>query len=106
MNLDILTQPAVWLAIEALQHGDHANWMAQFNTDATLTDDGLPANFHKFSEHAMGHEHFTSIDRVENQGLDVYGSFHSDRWGNFNTYFKFHLDANGKIRQLDIGQDS
>ncbi|AUH50942.1 hypothetical protein CXB49_09015 [Chromobacterium sp. ATCC 53434] len=104
MNLEMLTQPVVRLAIEALQHGDHASWISLFSTDATLTDDGLPANFRKFSEHAMGHERFTRIDRVENQGLDIYGGFHSDRWGEFDTYFKFHLDPSGKINQLDIGQ--
>ncbi|AXE31702.1 hypothetical protein DK842_18410 [Chromobacterium phragmitis] len=104
MNLEMLTQPAVRLAIEALQDGDHDAWMAQFHPEATMTDDGLPANFLKFSEHAIGHERFTSIDRVENQGLDIYGGFHSDRWGDFNTYFKFHLDANGKINLLEIGQ--
>lgn len=68
MDLDMLTQPVVRLAIEALQQGNEIIWLEQFVPDATLTDDGLPANFHKFSEHAMGHERFTRIDRVENQG--------------------------------------
>ncbi|OHX10711.1 hypothetical protein [Chromobacterium sphagni] len=104
MDLAILPHLTVRLAVQALQQGDHAAWIAQFSADAKLTDDGLPANFQKFSESAMGHERFTRIDRVENQGLDIYGAFHSDRWGDFDTYFKFHLDANGKIRQLDIGQ--
>ena len=104
MDLDMLTQPVVRLAIEALQQGNEIIWLEQFIADATLTDDGLPANFHKFSEHAMGHERFTRIDRVENQGLDIYGAFHSDRWGDFDACFKFRLDANGKICQLDIGQ--
>jgi len=34
----------------------------------------------------------------------VYGSFHSDRWGDFKTYCKFHLGADGKFAWLDIGQ--
>lgn len=106
MNLEMLTQPIVRSAIQALQQGDHSAWLAQFSPDLTFTDEGLPANFLKFSEHAMGHERFTRIDRVENQGLDIYGAFHSDRWGDFETFFKFQLGGDGKIRQLDIGQVS
>ncbi|POZ61815.1 hypothetical protein [Chromobacterium alticapitis] len=104
MDLEKLTQPTVRHAIQALQSGDRSAWLAQFGPDPTFTDEGLPANFQKFSEHAMGHERFTRIDRVENQGLDIYGAFHSDRWGDFETFFKFRLDGDGKIRQLDIGQ--
>src|ERR1700730_16880941 len=51
-----------------------------------------------------GHERFTSIDRVENNGLDLTGAFHSDRWGDFQTYFRFQLSHAGKISRLDIGQ--
>jgi len=61
-------------------------------------------NFRKFFEAALGHERFTSIDKVENNGLSLFGKFHSDRWGNFKTYFKFSLTADGKIERLDIGQ--
>jgi hypothetical protein len=57
-----------------------------------------------FSNGALGHKRFTGIDRVDNNGLDVYGSFHSDRWGGFKTYFKFHPDSDAKFVQLDIGQ--
>jgi len=49
-----------------------------------------------FSEEAIGNERFTSIDKVENNGLDVYGHFHSSQWGDFKTYFKFHLTGDGK----------
>ncbi len=42
---------------------------------------------------------------VDNNGLDVHGSFHSDRWGDFRTYFKFHLGDDGKFSRLDIGQE-
>jgi hypothetical protein len=35
----------------------------------------------------------------------VRGSFHSDRWGDFRTYFKFHPGADGKFTRLDIGQE-
>ncbi len=74
MKTDALTNPVIKAAIEALQNGDR------------------------------GHERFTSIDRVENNGLDLTGAFHSDRWGDFQTYFRFQLSPAGKINRLDIGQ--
>jgi len=46
----------------------------------------------------------SSIDRVENNGLDLTGAFHSDEWGDFRTYFKFQLSPGRKIERLDIGQ--
>jgi len=33
-----------------------------------------------------------------------WGEFHSDQWGDFRTYFKFHPSPSGKIKRLDIGQ--
>jgi hypothetical protein len=34
---------------------------------------------------------------VENNGKDVTGNFHTERWGAFKTYFKFSIDSDGKI---------
>lgn len=67
--------------IEALQAGGKTAWLALFAVDARLTDDGSPRSFTGFSEDVLGPERFASIDRVDNNGLDVYGSFRSDRWG-------------------------
>jgi hypothetical protein len=104
MDLRKLTNPSVRGAIEALLAGDKTAWLAFFTADAELTDDGSARSFVGFSDDALGHERFTSIDRVDNNGLNVYGSFHSDRWGDFKTYFKFHLGPDGKFARLDIGQ--
>jgi hypothetical protein len=52
-----------------------------------------------FTRDAFGHERFTSIDRVENNGLDVSGAFHSDQWGDFQTYFRFQLSPG--VRSID-----
>jgi hypothetical protein len=52
----------------------------------------------------LGHERFTSIDKVGHGGLEVIGGFHSEHCGNFKTYFRFQLSAAGKIARLDIGQ--
>jgi hypothetical protein len=104
MITDRLTNPTVKAAIEALQKGDRNAWSALFEADAGLYDDGNPRSLPKFTEEALGHERFTSIDSVANDGLDVTGAFHSDRWGNFRTYFRFQLSPAGKIKRLDIGQ--
>jgi hypothetical protein len=101
---DVLPNATVKAAIEALQKGDRKAWSALFEPDAKLYDDGNPRPLQKFTDDALGHERFTSIERVENNGLDITGAFHSDRWGDFRTYFRFQLSAAGKINRLDIGQ--
>lgn len=104
MNTNALTNPTVKAAIEALQSGDRKAWSALFEPDAKLYDDGAPRSLKKFTRDALGHERFTSIDRVENNGLDLVGAFHSDQWGDFRTFFRFQLSPSGKIKRLDIGQ--
>jgi hypothetical protein len=104
MNTEMLENPTVRAAIDALQKGDRKGWAALFETDAKLYDDGSPRSLSKFTEEAVGHECFTSIDQIGNQGLDLTGHFHSEQWGDFRTYFRFHLSAAGKITRLDIGQ--
>jgi len=99
-----LTNPTVKAAIEALQRGDRSGWSALFESDARLYDDGSPRSLEKFTREGVGHERFTSIDRVDDDGLSVVGRFHSDQWGDFRTYFRFRLAPSGKIARLDIGQ--
>jgi hypothetical protein len=91
-------------AIDALQAGNKAAWSALFAPEAQLFDDGNPRDLHQFTQEALGHERFTSIETVENGGLDVTGHFHSDEWGDFLAYFRFKLSPAGKIVRLDIGQ--
>jgi hypothetical protein len=104
MKTAALTNPTVKAAIEALQQGNRNAWSALFEPGAELYDDGSPRSLQEFTRDALGHERFTSIDRVENNGLDLTGAFHSDQWGDFKTYFRFRLSAAGKIKRLDIGQ--
>lgn len=104
MNLSGITNQTAKKAIEAWQSGDAKSFIALFTSDAKLFDDGNPIDFHKFVKDACGNERFTGIDKTENNGLHIYGNFHTERWGDFKTYFKFHLNAEGKINRLDIGQ--
>lgn len=47
--------------------------------------------------------YLTSIDKVEDGGQTIYGRFHSDQWGDFKTFLRFHIE-NGKITKMDVGQ--
>lgn len=102
--LDKLANPTVKAAITALQEGDREAWSALFEQSAKLYDDGRPRSLQAFTRDALGHERFTSIDRVANDGLDLVGHFHSDLSGGSRTYFNFQLSPAGKILRLDIGQ--
>ncbi|AZI24757.1 MAG: hypothetical protein ABWZ79_20680 [Pedobacter agri] len=106
VDLSKLSHPKVKAAITALQNGDAKTWFTLFTDDVQLYDDGNQMQFNNFFKKALGHERFTSIDKVENNGLDVYGNFHSDQWGDFKTFFKFQLGKEGKISRLEIGQAS
>lgn len=105
IDLSKLTNTKVKAAIVALQKGDAKAWFAMFAQDVALYDDGNQMQFNNFFKKTLGREWFTSIDKVENSGLDVYGNFHSSQWGDFNTYFKFKVNKEGKINRLDIGQE-
>lgn len=104
MLTDSLTNPTVKAAVEALQAGDHGAWAALFEPHARLYDDGSPRDLAAFSRDALGHERFTSIDEVGDDGLSLIGGFHSDQWGDFRTYFRFELSSAGRIQRLEIGQ--
>lgn len=104
MNIDQLTNPTVRQAIEALQNGDKDTWFALFSDTVTMTDDGNPKDFRSFFDHAIGEEKFLSIDQVENDGLDIRGTFQAGKWGTFRVYFTFSVNENGLIDKIDIGQ--
>ena len=104
MDLPRIRNATVKAAIDAFQAGDRKAWSGLFVHDAELFDDGSPRSLEKFTRDALGHERFTSFDRVSTDGLEVVGKFHSEQWGDFRTYFRFHLGPDGKIHRLDIGQ--
>jgi hypothetical protein len=104
MDISKLTNETIKKAFDAWQSGDSKTFLSYFTADAKLYDDGNPRDFQRFVKDACGHEKFTSIDKVENNGLDITGNFHTESWGDFKTYFKFYINAEGKINRLDIGQ--
>lgn len=46
-------------------------FLSFFTNNATLYDDGSPRDFEGFVKDACGNEKFTSIDKVENNGLSI-----------------------------------
>jgi hypothetical protein len=101
---DALTDPTVKAAIEALQKGDRRAWSALFESDARLYDDGAPRSLAKFTREALGHERFTSIDQVENVGLDLVGRFHSDSGAIFGPTSGFASRLRARSRGWTSGR--
>ncbi|WP_228409810.1 hypothetical protein [Chryseobacterium sp. T16E-39] len=91
-------------AFDAWQSGDAETFTSFFTGNAQLYDDGNPRDFKKFVKDACGHEKFTSIDKIENDGKTIYGQFHTESWGDFRTFFKFNINSEGKFDKLEIGQ--
>ncbi|RAJ00413.1 hypothetical protein LX64_04119 [Chitinophaga skermanii] len=104
MTYDNITHPVAKAAIIAWQKGDAKTWRSYFADTAKLLDDGHPRDLIEFSTEAIRNERFTTIDKVEDNGLSIYGRFHSDTWGDFIAYFSFTLNEEGKIKLLRIGQ--
>ncbi len=106
MSATSLINPALKAAVDALHDHDRKAWLGLFTPDAELYDDGHKQDLARWSNHAIDqNEYFTSIDRIEENGLCIYGRYHSDQWGDFKTFFKVCLQ-NDKIRRLDVGQTS
>ena len=105
MNTKAITNPTVKAAIDALQKGDRDSWSALFESGAELYDDGKPRSVETFTRDALGHERFTSLERIGNDSRTLVGAFRSDRWGELRSYFRFKLSPSGKIKRLDIGEE-
>ena len=103
MDFNKITNETVKKAIQALESGDKS-WYSYFTDNPAMTDDGNNVDFKAFFAKALGEEKFLSIDKVENDGKDIYGNFKAGKWGTFKVFFKFHQNNEGKFNRLDIGQ--
>lgn len=105
MDLSKLTNETVKRAIDALQASNKNAWNNLFTNDAVFTDDGKTLDLKSFFDNAFNHkEKFLTIDKVESDGKNITGDFFAGQWGTFKVYFKFHINTEGKIIRLDIGQ--
>jgi len=102
MDYNSITNAVAREAIRSWQQGDAKKWKSHFAKDAKLYDDGNPRDLVDFSTNVIGTEYFLSFDKIVN-GTDIYGHFHTEKWGNFNAYFKFQVNVQGEIIRLDIG---
>lgn len=103
MDYSQITNDKVRLAIQALQAGDQT-WYSFFTETPEMTDEGDKINFRHFFAKALGNEKFLTVDKVENNGKDIYGDFRAGNLGRFYVFFRFHQNAEGKFDRLDIGQ--
>lgn len=105
MDLSKISNENVKQAMEALQSNDKKLWYSYFTDDAIFTDDGRTLDFKSFFDNAFDKkEKFLDIEKIENDGKDIYGNFYAGQWGTFKVFFKFHQNADGKFDRLDIGQ--
>jgi hypothetical protein len=77
-----------------------------FSDKPELADDGNPHGFIEWSERELfgsSMAYLASIEKVEDGGLTIYGKFHSDQWGDFKTFMRFHGE-NDKITKMEVGQ--
>lgn len=107
-GFDKIRDPVVRAAVEALGSYDPKKWFGLFAEKARFSDDGIQRDLVKWCEEELfgrHHARITSIDKVEDGGLTFYARYHSDKWGDFQTFWKFKV-AEGKILRLDVGATS
>lgn len=108
LNLESVGIPVVRSAIAALNGRERARWFALFADSPRFSDDGTPRDFVKWCDEELfgpAVAYVISIDRVEGGGLTFYARYHSDKWGDFQTLWKFEV-KDGKIAGLDVGATS
>jgi hypothetical protein len=107
MDADQLIDPVVKAAIDAMNAVDREAWLGLFAVDAVLTDDGSERDYKQWSDGEIfgaGSGRITAITEVADRGTTIHADFHSTRWGDFKTFWKFGIKG-GKIVRLDVGQD-
>jgi hypothetical protein len=106
LELDKIDDPVVRSAIDAMNSRNKKRWYGSFSDSPAFTDDGIAHDFTEWCESELfgsSLAYLVSIDKVEDGGLTIHGKFHSDQWGDFKTFLRFHIE-NGKITKMDVGQ--
>ena len=104
-GLAAIEDPVVSSAIRALNARDQKKWFDLFSDKAEFSDDGTSHDLLEWcNDELFGRwrAYLTSIDKVENGGRTFYARYHSDKWGDFQTFWKFVV-TDGKIAKLDVG---
>lgn len=106
MDIDsgVYLHPTVRTAIAALEAGDKLGWLTCFTAGAKLFDNGKRKNLFHFTRDNVGSMYFTTIERADNDGRDVYGLLRIRDEENVQAYFKFRMDAAAMCNRLDVGR--
>ena len=105
LGLGAIVNPVVISAIKALNGRDKSAWFELFSQKPEFSDDGIPRDLVKWCEEELfgsARAYVISIDKAEHGGLTFYAKYHSDKWGDFKTFWRFTLEQ-GKISKLDVG---
>ena len=106
-GLSGIGNPLVRSAVVALNARDRKGWFDLFSKPS-FSDDGIPRDFAKWCDEELfgrATARILSVDKVEDGGLTFYASYNSDKWGDFQTFWKFVVE-DGKISRLDVGATS
>lgn len=104
-DLSAIGNAVVRSVIVALNSKDKGRWFELFSAKPKFSDDGIPCEFVKWCDDELfgsANAHIISIDKVEDGGLTLYAKYHSDKWGDFKTFWKFIVE-DGKVLRLDVG---
>ena len=105
LGLSAIRDPLVLSAIGALNARDRKRWFGLFTEKPKFSDDAIPRDLVEWCDEELfgsWSAYITSIDKVEEKGLTFYAKYHSDKWGDFKTFWKFAIEG-GKISRLDVG---
>jgi hypothetical protein len=105
LGLNSIGNPTVRSAVVALNGRDRTGWFGLFTEKPKFSDDGIPRDLVKWCEEELfgsSVAHIVSIDKVEDGGLTFYARYHSDKWGDFKTFWRFVLE-DGRVSKLDVG---
>jgi hypothetical protein len=100
-----IDDPVVRSAVEAITGRDKKAWFGLFKDKPRFSDDGVPRDFARWCEDELfgsAVAYIISVDKVERGGQTFYARYHSDKWGDFQTFWRFVVDG-GKISRLDVG---
>ena len=106
MEINQLHNPIVRAALTAVNAGDRATWLSMFSPNAILTDDGNRRHYAEWSDTELfgkGNGRIINVESEQAGGLTIHTLFHSNVWGEFNTFWTFSVE-DGKITRLDVGQ--
>ena len=100
-----LANPVVRAVVIAMRDGDREAFFVAFAPKAELTDDGTPQVLKEWAEREIFRAHgHLEVEREDKDGLCLVGPFHSDRWGKFETVWRFEI-GHGLVRRLDVAAE-